>query len=209
MASLITGTYGGKQETPQAENIPLSTVPKEVLIDDLFPFLDLNTLINLRATSKELYHFVNIFLKIERNAKIIGLTVLYKDSHFYAVGKNVAYKVFSDSIWDAILNDSFKNIDVTPDDIRNSFSSGVTLFKSEKAAKEKIKRETSTFNQVLYEKPCLASVNLQEDVILAKLERDKIGYNPNIIFVQRLGKCQIQYLDDIVSIESVPVSEVI
>ncbi|KTC96446.1 F-box protein [Legionella erythra] len=186
----------GKKNITWDKDESLYLIPKEVLVDDLFPFLDLKTLLRLRSVSKEFRDSVNLFLKIEANAKELGIFALYKGSQFYAVGENVAHKVASDSIWDAIFNDGMLDIDVTPSHISKSFSSRVTLFKSEKTAKAKVNSQTSYGkNMMLYSRPYLANVNLDENVVLAKLDKDKAGYNPDIMTIQKLGKCDICYLD--------------
>ncbi|HAT1819896.1 TPA: hypothetical protein JA329_12995 [Legionella pneumophila] len=199
MFSMIKNQISGSKKiiTRCDENGSLCVIPKDILVHELLPFLDLKALMKLRSASKELYDLVNLFLKNEVYAKRIGLIALSKGSKFYAIGESVAHRVISDSIWDAIFNDGFQDINITPLHISNSFSSKVTLFKSEKAAKEKIKSQTFFGeNQKVYSKPYLAKVDLLEDVLFAKLDKDTIGYTTEAIPFEQIGKCSIQYIED-------------
>ncbi|HAT7072218.1 TPA: hypothetical protein JAN90_05440 [Legionella pneumophila] len=179
------------------QNGSLLIIPKDLLLNELFPVLDLKSLMKVRTLSRELFDLVNLYLEKEDNAKKIGVIALAKDSKFYAVGKGVAFKVKSDSIWNAIFNDGLNDVEPTLEDIIDSFISGATLFKSKEAAKEGVNSQTFFGkNRVLYFKPYLAEVTIKKDATLSKLDKDKLEYSTEKMHIQHINQSDIEYIED-------------
>ncbi|MFG0196103.1 lpg0796 family Dot/Icm T4SS effector, partial [Legionella pneumophila] len=196
--NILKGTNANKNIViPYNQNGSLLLIQKEVLLNELFPFLDLKSLLRVRTLSRELFDLVNLYLEKEVNAKKIGVIALSKDSKFYAVGKGVAHKVRSDSIWNAIFNDGLQDVEPTLANIIDSFIAGATLFKSKETAKEKINSQTFFGkNQALYIKPYLAEVTIKKDATLAKLDRDGLRYNTEKMSIQHINESCIEYIED-------------
>lgn len=70
LTNILKGTNANKNIViPYNQNGSLLLIQKEVLLNELFPFLDLKSLLRVRTLSRELFDLVNLYLEKEVNAK--------------------------------------------------------------------------------------------------------------------------------------------
>lgn len=64
LTNILKGTNANKNIViPYNQNGSLLLIQKEVLLNELFPFLDLKSLLRVRTLSRELFDLVNLYLE--------------------------------------------------------------------------------------------------------------------------------------------------
>ncbi|HAT6979867.1 TPA: hypothetical protein JAN54_16565 [Legionella pneumophila] len=156
-----------------------SNISPDIFEKEFLPFLDLKSLLNLRISSTELYSLVNKFFEDNPKAKELGVVALPKGSNLSVVGDNVVHRKYpKPTLFNGVEPLYGKPVSVTNDDIQKSFKLKNTFFSNEQEAKEHIKKQTKTddWDQII-EKPYLGNVTLTDDITLAKMKKDKHGFN--------------------------------